>query len=65
MTAPASFQKNKKNYISWFFFALTALWDSISVYIRLSPREREKEKRNDRRERKCPNNPHPHLLQAQ
>ena len=23
---------------------LTALWDSISVYIRLSPREREKEK---------------------
>ena len=27
--------------------------------------EREKEKRKDRREKKCPNNPHPHLLQAQ
>ena len=29
---------------------LTALWDNISVYIRPSPEEREKEKRNDRRE---------------
>ena len=28
----------------------TAVWDSISVYIWPSPREREKEKRNDRRE---------------
>ena len=44
---------------------LTALRDSILVYIGPSPREREKEKRNDRREKKCPNNPHPHLLQAQ
>ena len=37
--------------------SLTALWDSISVYIRLSPREREKEKRNERGEKKCKNNP--------
>ena len=29
---------------------LTALWDSISVYIGPSPREREKEKRKDRGE---------------
>ena len=38
---------------------------SISVHIGPSPIEREKENRNDRREKKCPNNPHPHLLQAQ
>ena len=44
---------------------LTALRDSISVYIGPSPREREKEKRSDRWEKKCPNNPHLHLLQAQ
>ena len=44
---------------------LTALRDSISVYTGPSPREREKEKRSDRWEKKCPNNPHPHLLQAQ
>ena len=44
---------------------LTALWDSISVYIGPPPKEREKEKRNDRREKKCPNHPHPHLLQEQ
>ena len=31
---------------------LTALWDSISVYIGPSPREREKEKRSDRWEKK-------------
>ena len=43
---------------------LTALWDSISVYIGPSPREREKEVRNDRRETQCPINPNPHLLQA-
>ena len=36
---------------------LTALSDSISVYIGPTPREREKEDRNDRREKKCPNNP--------
>ena len=45
-------------------FGLTALWDSISVNIGRSPKEREKEKRNDRWEKKCPNNPHLHLLQA-
>ena len=28
---------------------------------RPSPRERKKEKRNDQREQKCPNNPHPDL----
>ena len=28
-----------------------------SVYIGLSPKEREKEKKNDRQEKKCPNNP--------
>ena len=44
---------------------LTALSDNVSVYIGPSPREREKEKRNDRREKKSPNNPDPHLLQAQ
>ena len=44
---------------------LTALWDNISVYIGPSPIEREKEKRSNRWEKKCPNNPHPHLLQAQ
>ena len=36
---------------------LTALWDSISVYIGPSPREREKEERNDRREKKMSNQP--------
>ena len=44
---------------------LTTLWDSISVYIGPSPREREKEKRSDRWEKKCPNNPYLHLPQAQ
>ena len=29
---------------------LTALWDSISVYIRPSPKERETEERKDRGE---------------
>ena len=44
--------------IGWLVvLVLTALWDSISVYIGPSPREREKEKRNDRREKKCPNTP--------
>ena len=44
---------------------LTALRDSISVYIGPSPKERGKEKRNDRRETKCPNNTHSQPLQAQ
>ena len=39
---------------------LLALWGSIPVYIGPCLPE----KRNDRREKKCPNNPHPHLLQA-
>ena len=53
-------------YSGWLVvLGLSAIWDSISVYIGPSPREREKEKRSDRREKKCPNNPHPHLLQAQ
>ena len=38
---------------------LTALWDSISVYIGPSPREREEEKRNDRREKKTSKQPPP------
>ena len=37
----------------------------FSLYIGPSPKEREKEKRSDREEKKCPNNPHLHLLQAQ
>ena len=37
--------------VGWFVvLGLTALCDSISVYIGPSPREREKEKRNDRQE---------------
>ena len=58
-------------------FTLTWIWlvgcfgvkrpflDSISVYIGPSPRERGKEERNDRRVKKCPNNPHPHPVEAQ
>ena len=46
-------------------WSLTTLWNSISVYIGPSLREREKEKRNDRREKQSPSNPHPHLLQVQ
>ena len=46
-------------------FGLNGPLRSIPVYIGPSPREREKEKRNDRREKKCPNNPHLHLLQEQ
>ena len=50
------------------FLGLTALSDSISVYIGPSPKEREIEERNDRRRemiderKKCPNNPRPYLL---
>ena len=59
------FHKGGK-WVGWLVvLGLTALWDSISVYIGPSPREREKEKRSDRWEKKCPNNPHPHLLKAQ
>ena len=44
---------------------LTALSDSISVYIGPSPKEREKEERNDRREKNVQTSPHPHLVQTQ
>ena len=44
---------------------LTTLSDSSLVYIGPSPEDREKEKRKQRGEYICPNNPHPHLLQAQ
>ena len=48
--------------VSWLVgcFGLTALSDSVSVYIGPSPRDEVKEERNDKREKKCP-----HLLQAQ
>ena len=36
------------NVVIWLFWGLTALWDSISVYIGPSPKEREKEERKDR-----------------
>ena len=32
---------------SFGILGLTALWDSISLYIKLSPREREEEERNE------------------
>ena len=53
------------DFIGWLFLGLTALWDSILVYIGPSPRDMEKIKLNDRQEKKCSNNPHTHLLQAQ
>ena len=34
--------------VGWLFWVLTALLDSISVYIGPSPKEREKEERKDR-----------------
>ena len=37
--------------VGWMFLGLTALWDSISVYIGLSPKEREKKERKDKREK--------------
>ena len=48
----------KSWYVGWLvIWGLTALSDSISVYIGPSPKEREKEKRKDRWEKKCPNKP--------
>ena len=41
---------NMKKLVGWLVLGLTALWDSISVYIGPSPKEREKEERKDRRE---------------
>ena len=37
----------------------------MSVYDGPSPRERVKEERNDKRDQKCRNSLHPHLLQTQ
>ena len=34
--------------VGWLFLGLTALWDSISVHIVLSPKEKEREDRKDR-----------------
>ena len=45
---------------SWLVgLGLTALLDSIAVYIGPSPREREKEERNDRGEKKMDKQPPP------
>ena len=56
-----NFRSNLKacnDLVGWLVdLGLTALLDSISVYIGPPPREREKEERNDRQEKKCPNNP--------
>ena len=41
------FQTFSRNF-SWLVLNLTALLDSISVYIEPSPKEREKEERKDR-----------------
>ena len=61
---PTSLDKSRAMLVGWLVvLGLTALLDSISVHIGPSPKEGE-EKRKDRREKKCPNNPHPHLLQA-
>ena len=43
----------------WLFLGLTALWDSISVYIGPSPRERKKEEKWQTRERNVQNKPPP------
>ena len=43
---------------------LTAFWDSVSVYIGTSPRARERQERNDRREKKCPKKPNRQLLKT-
>ena len=58
--------ESKIEFIGWLVvFGLTTLSESVSVYIGQSPKEREKEEWNDRRGKKSPNNPQPHLLQAQ
>ena len=49
--------KLSKKMAGWFVvMKFTALRDNVSVNIRPSPREREKDKRNNGRER-CPNHP--------
>ena len=44
--------RKQKNAQDWLviILCLTAFSDSISVYIKQSPREREKEKKNDKQE---------------
>ena len=55
-----------KIYVGWLVVSgLAALSGSISVYIGPSPKEREKEERNDRREKNVQTKHHPHLVQAQ
>ena len=39
-------------------------FETVFQSIERSPRERKKEERTDRREKKCPNKLHPHLLRA-
>ena len=59
--------KIHKRLFSWLVgcFGLNgSLRQYYSLYRAVSQREGER-KRNDRREKKCPNNPHPHRLQAQ
>ena len=64
---PQLYLLNIWNFV-WFgwlvVWGLTALWDSISVYIGPSPKEREKKERIDRREKKCPNIPHPYCKRS-
>ena len=49
--SPKKRRKDCNLIIGWLVVSgLTALWDSISVCIGPSPREREKEERKDRRE---------------
>ena len=45
-------------------FGLNGLLNNTPVYIGPSPREREKKEKNYGRAKKCPNNHHPHLVQA-
>ena len=52
--------KTRQARIGWLVvLGLTALWDSSSVYIGPSPREREKEREMIHKRIKCPNNPPP------
>ena len=59
-------EKNSVESTGWLvgcFWLKGPLRQYFSLYRAISQREGER-KRNDR-EKKCPNNPHPHLLQAQ
>ena len=40
--------RKARDLVGWLVLGLTALWDSISVYIEPSPKEREKEEMKDR-----------------